>query len=110
MFQFLESVTDTMDPHPPILLGEFAPILRREWSRFPVKRAWLFGSRAMGEGTNESDWDFLIEFSEPPDFNAFMSLKLRLEQHLRGRVDILSRAACLPRFLKAIESQLVDVM
>jgi predicted nucleotidyltransferase len=91
------------------LLGDLAPILRTEWSRFRVKRAWLFGSRAAKSITGRSDWDFLVEFREPPSFDAFMGLKLDLEKRLRGHVDLLSRTACSPRFLSAIESDLIDV-
>jgi predicted nucleotidyltransferase len=38
-----------------------------------------------------------------------MGLKSQLEQGLKARVDLLSRSACTPRFLKAIESDLIDV-
>jgi predicted nucleotidyltransferase len=93
--------------HPP--LETVFPVLRKQWSRFQVKRAWLFGSRAAGEEANTGDWDFLVEFSQPPSFDAFMGLKSGLEEGLNGRVDLLSRAACQPRFLKAIEDDLIDV-
>ncbi|PZR72016.1 MAG: DNA polymerase subunit beta [Chthoniobacterales bacterium] len=85
------------------------PALGKEWSRFQVKRAWLFGSRAIERGTTGSDWDFLVEFSQPPNFDIFMGLKTSLEERLKGHVDLLSRAACTPRFLKAIEADLIDV-
>jgi predicted nucleotidyltransferase len=85
------------------------PALRKHWLRFQVKRAWLFGSRAAGEGTATSDWDFLVEFSQPPSFDSFMGLKLGLERDLNAPVDLLSRSACQPRFLRAIEHELIDV-
>ncbi len=91
------------------LLGDRVSALREEWSRFQIKRAWLFGSRAVGNATVGSDWDFLIEFSKPPDFEAFMGLKTGLEQCLGGRVDLLSVSACKPRFLEAIGRDLIDV-
>lgn len=92
--------------HPP--LETVFPVLRKQWSRFQVKRAWLFGSRAAGEA-NASDWDFLVEFSQPPSFDAFMGLKSGLEEGLNARVDLLSRTACQPRFLEAIGGDLIDV-
>lgn len=85
------------------------PGLRKEWARFHVKRAWLFGSRAADGGATASDWDFLVEFSRPPNFDVFMGLKSSLEQTLKGPVDLLSRSACTPRFLKTIENDLIDV-
>ena len=90
-------------------LEQAFPVLRKQWSRFRVTRAWLFGSRAINPGATESDWDFLVEFSQPPDFDTFMGLKSHLEERLDGLVDVLSRAACTPRFLKAIEADLIDV-
>jgi predicted nucleotidyltransferase len=98
-----------MDARAQNLLGEIAPILKKAWARFQVKRAWLFGSRATVGGARQSDWDFLVEFREPPGFDAFMGLKLRLEEGLHGQVDLLSRTACHPRFLSAIEDDLIDV-
>ena len=89
--------------------GEIASVLKEEWSRFHVKRAWLFGSQATGKTTSGSDWDFLVEFFEPPGFDAFMGLKSGLEEKLKGHVDLLSRTACPSRFLDIIESDLVDV-
>lgn len=83
--------------------------LRLELDRFGVARAWLFGSRSRGEASAESDWDILVQFNEPPGFDAFMRLKLLLEDRLGGRVDLVSREACRPRFLQAIESELLDV-
>jgi predicted nucleotidyltransferase len=90
-------------------LATAIPILRKQWSRFPVKRAWLFGSRSATRGPTTSDWDFLVEFSHSPSFDEFMGLKTGLEEGLHARVDLLSRSACRPRFLKAIENDLIDV-
>ncbi|MGI9087259.1 MAG: nucleotidyltransferase family protein [Chthoniobacterales bacterium] len=95
-------------PAQPSLVRALPP-LGNEWSRFGVKRAWLFGSGSTNHVTPESDWDFLVEFSKPPTFDAFMGLRSTLEERLQGRVDLLSRTACAPRFLKAIEAELIDV-
>ena len=64
----------------PSSLARAIPILRKQWSRFPVKRAWLFGSRAVAQGETANDWDFLIEFSHSPSFDEFMGLKSGLEE------------------------------
>jgi predicted nucleotidyltransferase len=93
-----------------LLQAAFPGGLKKEWARFQVKRAWLFGSRAMAPGADpNSDWDFLVEFFQPPGFDVFMGLKSQLEQGLKAPVDLLSRSACTPRFLKAIEGDLIDV-
>lgn len=83
--------------------------LKGELQRFGVSNLWLFGSRARNEGNRESDWDVLVEFESTPSFGAFMGLKCFLEDRLGGRVDLLSRAACKPRFLEAIKDDLRHV-
>ena len=88
-----------------IALRKIEPLLRDHG----VKHAWLFGSRARGNHQADSDWDLLVDFASPPGFDNFMGLKLSLEDHFHTRVDILSRSACPPRFLKAIESELLHV-
>jgi predicted nucleotidyltransferase len=83
--------------------------IRGELPRFGVKHLWLFGSRARGEEREDSDWDVLVEFAGTPSFDDFMGLKLFLEDHLGRPVDVLSRAACKPRFLAAISHELRHV-
>lgn len=83
--------------------------VREDWIRFRVTRAWLFGSRATKQTSEASDWDFLVEFAQPPTFDAFMGLKASLEERLEGKVDLLSRSACKQRFVRAIEAELIDV-
>lgn len=91
--------------HSLVALRETLPILRDHG----VKNAWLFGSRARGSHQENSDWDLLVDFASPPGFDNFMGLKLSLEDHFNSRFDILSRSACPPRFLKAIEDELLHV-
>lgn len=85
------------------------PSLSKEWRRYGVVRAWLFGSRSRGKVHQKSDWDFLVEFARPANFDTFMGLKLTLEDKLGGSVDLLSRTACKPKFLAAIRNDLIDV-
>lgn len=83
-------------------------VLLPELRRHGARRIWLFGSRARGEAAPGSDWDFLVEFVHAPGFDDFMNLKLLLEDRLGGRVNLLSRKACRPRFLAAIQGELID--
>ena len=91
------------------LPGAVMPELVDDLRRHGVRQAWMFGSRARGEAQPGSDWDFLVEFSSPPDFDRFMGLKLLLEDRLGSKVDLLSLSACKPRFLAAIQSELKRV-
>ena len=62
-----------------------------------------------GDAHGNSDLDVLVDFDFPPDFDNFMGLKLELEDHFGTKVDLLSRSACNPRFLKAIQTELLHV-
>jgi uncharacterized protein len=82
---------------------------RTQLAGLGIRNLWLFGSRARGESVGTSDWDFLVEFDRSPSFDDFMGAKLLLEESLGGPVDLLSRRACKPRFLAAIQDQLRNV-
>jgi uncharacterized protein len=81
--------------------------VRAELTRLGVRELLLFGSRARGDAAPDSDWDFVVDFSSAPDFDRFMGVRQVLEDHLGGRVDLLSRQACPPRLWRAIEPELV---
>jgi predicted nucleotidyltransferase len=55
---------------------------------FDVQRAVWFGSRAIGRGTPDSDWDLLVVAATPLDPWARMSLALRVTQDLAVSRDI----------------------
>ena len=61
----------------------------------------MFGSVARNEATAQSDVDVLVDFDGPATFDAFMGLKLLLEDTLRTRVDLVTRAALKPRLRPA---------
>ncbi len=83
--------------------------LRPELARRGVRRLWLFGSRARQDAKSGSDWDFLVEFNQPPGLDDYMNLKFWLGEQLGGSVDLVSRNACKPRFIAAIKDELLDV-
>ena len=65
----------------------------------PVLKAWLFGSFARGEETEDSDLDILVEY----DKNARISL-LTISHHMMGelekstgrRIDLIEDGCLLP--------------
>ena len=73
---------------------ELAEICRR----YHVKRLELFGSGARGELRPESDLDFLVEFSEPPDAD--------LVRQYFGLIDDLSRLFHRP--VDLVEESAID--
>ena len=56
----------------------------------PVLKAWLFGSFARGEETEDSDLDILVEY----DKNARISLLL--EKSTGRRIDLIEDGCLLP--------------
>jgi predicted nucleotidyltransferase len=64
--------------------------------RLGVKRLGLFGSAARGEAGSASDLDFVVEF-EHKSFDAYMDLKLLLEDLFACRVDLVLSDSIKPR-------------
>jgi len=76
---------------------------------FGVKDLMLFGSAARDELSPESDVDVLVEFEQQPDFDRFMDLKFFLEDLLKVKVDLVTRAALKPRMRPMIEKEAIHV-
>ena len=76
---------------------------------FGVKDLMLFGSAARDEVSAQSDVDVLVEFEEQPDFDRFMDLKFFLEDILKVKVDLVTRAALKPRMRPLIEQEAIHV-
>ncbi len=64
----------------------------------PVLKAWLFGSYARGEETEESDVDILVEFdrSFPIGLFAYMRMHRELEEKLGCKVDLVEEGTLRP--------------
>ena len=91
---------------------DLARDLRNLWpvmQKHGVASLCIFGSHARGDSRPGSDIDLLVEFASPPGFDNFMGLKFELEDRLGTKVDLLSRSACKPRFLDAIQPDLLHV-
>ena len=61
-----------------------------------VRSAALFGSHARGEATAKSDVDILIEFSKPKGLFFFIGLERKLSEHLKKKVDLVTRGSLSP--------------
>jgi len=86
------------------VLGGYGEELRQRG----VRRLALFGSAAGGRAGPESDLDFLVRL-EPKTFDAYMDLKLRLEELLGRRVDLVLESQIKPLLRDQILAQAVDV-
>jgi len=87
-------------------LRGYLPALSRD---FGVRRISLFGSTARDEAREDSDLDLLVEFDVIPTLDAFVGLKLFLEDHIGHKVDLVTPDALKPRMRPAVEREAVDV-
>jgi predicted nucleotidyltransferase len=76
--------------------------------RLGVKRLGLFGSAARGEAAAASDFDFVVEF-ECKSFDAYMDLKLHLEDLFCRRVDLVLSDSIKPRLRPVILKETIYV-
>lgn len=83
-------------------LSSLLPELR---ARFGVRELAVFGSVARDEATDASDLDLIVDFEGPATFDAFMGLKLFLEDTLAVRVDLATRPSLKPRLKARIEAE-----
>ena len=77
--------------------------------RLGVASLALFGSAARDRLASSSDVDILVRFSGRPTFDAFMDVKLELEERLGRRVDLVTPGAIKPRLAALIGEDLLDV-
>src|SRR4030042_5891103 len=68
---------------------------------YGVRRLGLFGSCARGECKEVSDLDFVVEF-EKKSFDAYMDLKLLLEELFDCNVDLVISDSIKPRLRSVI--------
>ena len=73
--------------------------------KFGVKRASFFGSVARGDATDESDIDLLIEFEGKKTLLDLARLKMKLEEQLGRKVDVLTYNSLHPLLKEKILSE-----
>ena len=74
------------------------PIIRRYFETQPVEKAWLFGSFARGEETDESDVDILIVPDRSQHFSLFTlsGMYEDLKELLGREVDLITDGGLMP--------------
>ena len=73
---------------------------------FGVRRLGLFGSFSRGENRAASDLDFVVEF-QTKSFDAYMDLKMHLEDIFDCHVDLVIPETIKPRLRSAILKETV---
>ena len=75
----------------------------------PVEKAWVFGSRARGTFTNESDIDLLVRFVQPNTIDLFdlAGYVVDLEEITQQRVDLVEEGYVKPFAKQSVEQDKV---
>lgn len=78
------------------------------FDRYGIETLALFGSYGRNEQKDDSDLDILVEFNKPIGIE-FIDLAEELESMLELKVDLVSKNGINPKYLKAIEAELIYV-
>jgi predicted nucleotidyltransferase len=76
--------------------------------RYPIASLGLFGSVVRDDFTENSDIDIIVTFSKPIG-SDFITLADELENKLKRRVDLVSRAGVKEKYLRVIDPEIVYV-
>jgi predicted nucleotidyltransferase len=77
-----------------------------------LKSLWIFGSYARGEATDESDIDFLMDYTGATiiNFYDFVDIADELEQMFKRKVDLISTDALYSFRMKTLDPEFIDVV
>ena len=84
-------------------------VLKPELSGFDIKTLYLFGSHARDTAHSGSDIDLFVAFRGKATFDAYMDLKLFLEDRLGHKNDLVTDRAIRPELRPAIEREAIRV-
>lgn len=82
------------------------PILREAG----VTRSAVFGSYVRGEESENSDIDFLVDFPKNKSLFDFVDVKLKLEDALGKKVDLVEYTHIKPRLRDQILSSQIQIL
>lgn len=82
------------------------PVLKRAG----IKRSSIFGSYAKGEEGKKSDVDILIDMPSNKSLLDFAGLKIKLEEILKRKVDLVEYSSIKPLLKKSILGRQVRIL
>lgn len=84
---------------------EIAHTIAQYFKSQPVEKAWLFGSYARGESTEESDVDILVRYDRTARISLWKiaGLMTELEKRLHYRVDLVEEGRLIPEAVENVE-------
>jgi predicted nucleotidyltransferase len=83
--------------------------LRHFFAEQPVSRAYLFGSVARGNATEQSDLDVLVELDKGATLFDHARMSWQLEDLLQHRVDVVTEGGLSPHIRPFIERDCILV-
>ncbi|MBR0480684.1 nucleotidyltransferase family protein [Candidatus Saccharibacteria bacterium] len=89
-------------------MDEIKTAVTKAGKKYGIKNAYLFGSYARGEATEDSDVDIIIDRGEVKTYNQYADLHYELENDL-GEVDLLSTDGIHPRFYELIKNDRIPL-
>ena len=77
------------------------------FSMQPVEKAWLFGSYARNEQTENSDIDILVRFDETENVSLLAHVKImyELQDLLEIPVDLVTDGTLLPSVAESVDKE-----
>jgi predicted nucleotidyltransferase len=76
---------------------------------YDVASLYIFGSTARGSAEESSDVDIIVRFSGRGELLNYFDLKMRLEELLACRVDLVSQKALHPELREQIKLEAIRV-
>lgn len=66
------------------------------FSKQPVSKAWLFGSRSRGDNREDSDYDIMVDFDKGVGLFKYASILDDLQNLLKRGVDLVTESSLFP--------------
>lgn len=70
--------------------------LAEYFSKQPVSKAWLFGSRSRGDNRDDSDFDIMVDFDKGVGLFKYASILDDLQKILKRGVDLVTETSLFP--------------
>lgn len=79
-------------------MQQMLPKIRDCFSKYPIERAWLFGSFSRGEEQPDSDVDFIVEYCKVEGLSLLTTSRLyrSLKDVLGREVDVVEDGYLMP--------------
>jgi hypothetical protein len=85
---------------------KIVPMLKKH----SVSKAGIFGSYARGEEKKKSDIDILIEINKNISLLDFIDLKLKLEEIIGKKIDLVEYSAIKSRIKKSVLNEEIRII